>query len=405
MIIGIPGSLRWLGTCLLAGLPGVLMAANAHAQSDRATGIRAGAFIFEPVLGISESYDSNIFEQPTGATGSFITTVNPRISVTSDFSRHRVAVGLGFRQDFFHQSSDDNAFTYFADAEGVIDVTRDLRILLEGGFRREAERRGSDEVGVAVLGPVYSNVPEGRLAVQYLVSDFRVEPFVGVRQRDYIDRGLVVDQDVRDRFGIRAGLELGYRVAPGYEAFVRANYFDIDYDLPVDGTGINRDFNGVETLAGVKLKLSRLIVGSVGAGFVHSTFEDPTLSDTTDFTVQAGLDWTPRRRWTVSLFAERGVEPTNVAGASDKVETDVTLTARYEIIRDVRGFVRGGVDITEFNQLGRTDTGYFAGFGVDWAITRQASLGFSYNFFDENSTTPVNEFTKHTVRLGARYAF
>ena len=178
-----------------------------------------------------------------------------------------------------------------------------------------------------------------------------------------------------------------------------------DFLQAVDSAGVNRDSQGVKALAGVKLKLSRLITGMAGVGVTLTTFDDPAFQNTTDFTADIGLTWTPRRRWTLALNARRELEPTNVAGASDKVESALALNARYEIIRNLGGFVRSGFNRTEFNGNNRTDTGYFAGFGVDWSVTRQASLRFAYNFRQEFSTDPAEEFSKHTATIGARYGF
>lgn len=401
---GVSRALR-LGTwcCLLATVP----VGSGLAQDNRAQGIRAGSFIFTPVLRISEGYDSNIFEDNFDPTGSFITTVRPSLGLESDFSRHRLEANIGFGQEFFHQSSDDNAYTAFVNTEAIFDVTRRLRVQGAIGYRRAVEQRGSDEIGTAIAGPVYSDRYDSELRVQYLPGDFRIEPFVAAAMRDFIDRGEIVDQDDRDRRTIEGGLELGYRLAPGYEAFLRASYFDTDFQQAVDSAGDNRDSAGVKTLAGVQLKLSRLITGRVGLGFTFASFDDPTFQSTTDFTADIGLTWTPRRRWRLSLNASRDVEPTNVAGASDKVETAVALSARYEIIRNLGGFLRTGLNRSEFNASAngtdRTDTGYFAGFGVDWAVTRRASLRWAYNFQREISTEPGEGFNKHTATIGARY--
>ena len=386
--------------CAVVWIPSVTAA-----QDNRAQGIRAGSLIFRPVLTLSESYDSNIFEDNTGRTGSFISSVSPSLTVESDFSRHRVVASVGLQQDFFHQSSDDNTFTGFARAEGVLDITRRLRLQGSWGYGRLAEQRGSDDVGTNIAGPVYSDEYRAGLRVQYLPGDFRIEPFVQASLRDFIDRGLLVDQDDRDRARVEGGVELGYRLAPGYETFVRASYFDVNFQDAVDSQGFDRDSNGVNVLAGVNLKLSRLISGSAGVGFVFSDFADPAFQNTTDFTARVGLNWSPRRRWQISLDGSRELSQTNVAGASDNVETAFTLGARYEVLRNLGGFLRAGVIRDEFNGIGRTDTGFLIGTGVDWAVTRQVDLRLAYNFRKESSTDPNEEFGKHVANIGMRYGF
>lgn len=403
MFISKVNSLFVAGTCSLLLLMVTGLGMMAHAQGDRAQGIRAGSLIFKPVLQLSEGYDSNIFEDTSGGTGSFITTVRPSLSLESDFSRHRIGASVGMRFETFHQSTDDNTYTAFAETEGVLDITRRLRVQANAGYERLAGQRGSDDVGTNIAGPVYSDRYRAGLSVQYLPGDFRIQPFVSVLLQDFIDRGQVVDQDDRDRASLVGGLEVGYRLAPGYEAFVRASYFDVNFLDAVDSAGIDRDSSGVNVLAGVNLKLSRLLNGSAGVGFVFSSFDDPAFQNTTDFTARVGLDWSPRRRWRLSLNGSRELTQTNVAGASDSIQTNLILAARYEIMRALNGFVRAGFNRDEFSGAGRTDTGFLLGTGLDWAMTRQVSLRLAYNYRQETSTDPTAEFSKHIVNAGLRY--
>lgn len=389
----------------------LVISAPAFAQDrDDGRGVRAGAFIISPEIGLKQSYDSNIFAEESGATDSFITTLDPSVSIVSDFSRHRVAVRTYVSQDFFLNSSDDNQTLFGASAQGVLDVTRRLRVVADARFDRESERRGSDEVDplnpatVNLPGPVLSNNYAFGLKTEYDFSDFRLTPFVGFERENFRDSGTVINQDDRDRRIYRAGAELSYTVATGYDAFIRSNYFNTDFDAAVDDDdGLNRDSQGVETTAGVRLRLSRLLTGSLGAGFTVNRFESQFRDDTVDFTVRAGLGWTPTRRIALNFDAVREVTPTNIPGASDRTDTDVFLGGRYEILRTLDGFATLGMERQSFNGIDRTDTALFGRFGLDWELTRQISLEASYGYTQEFSDIPTEEFSKHVVTVGARY--
>lgn len=54
-------------------------------------GIRGGTFIFHPTLGVSETYDNNIFATPTRDKSDLYTTETPGLSVLSDWNRHALA--------------------------------------------------------------------------------------------------------------------------------------------------------------------------------------------------------------------------------------------------------------------------------------------------------------------------
>lgn len=368
-------------------------------------GIRAGSFIIKPSLALSESYDSNFFNEADDVSDSHITTISPQIRIESDFSRHKIAARAALREFIPHQLTNDAESTFLVGVDGEIDVTRQLRIAIGSGVTRTAQGRGDDESDNGLNGPVYSDRYGNALTVQYLAGDFRIEPFFSAVFQDFIDRGQLVNQDDRDRLTISGGLELGYRVARGYEAFIRGRFFDVNFRDDVDDFGVNRDSRGVDMLAGVELKLSRLVTGRAGFGFVYSRFDDPRFDDTTDFTAQIGLNWTPTRLLGLSLNASRELQQTNVAGAADRIQTDATLAARYEILRNVNGTVRLGFERTEFNGIDRTDTGFFGGFGLAWQATRQVGVNLSYRYAQETSTDPNEEFSKHQVTLGTRYEF
>ncbi|MEO0359482.1 MAG: outer membrane beta-barrel protein [Pseudomonadota bacterium] len=370
-----------------------------------------GAFILRPVAQGSFAYDSNIFEEADDETDSFITTLSPRFSVESDFSRHRVRLQSGLDAQFFLDSPDDDAVSGFVSTDGTLDITRRLRFRSGVSYRRVAEQRGTDEIDdeVGLEGPVFSNVFAGEARLQYLPGDFRIEPFASFSYRDFEDRD-GVEQDDRDRLKYEAGVELGYRALTGFEVFVRGSYFDVDFDESVDSDadgvdGVNRDNNGFEVFGGVKLGLSRLLTGSVGGGVIFNEFDDPALDDTQDFTVRAALDWSPRRRININLAASRTVEQTAVEGASDKTVTDARLTGRYEILRNLNGSLQVGFAESDFNDLGRTDTAIFGQAALNWSVTRRASLRLAYRYLDETSDDDDQEFDKHVVTLGVRYGF
>ncbi len=373
-------------------------------ETARPDGIQVGVFSLRPAISLEQRYDSNIFEESSSETDSFITSVAPRFSAETTWSRHKLEFDIGGKGEFFLNSPDDDTQTFDATFGGIVDVTRRLRFRARAGYQRNAEQRGSDEVDFPVGGPIKEDQFHGEARVQYLPGDFRIEPFAIVRRRDFLDRS-GVDQDDRDRLVLIGGVEVGYRLLSGVEAFVRGSYVDIDFDDSVDSDGVDRDSRGYEAFGGIRLRLSRLLVGSFGAGVGFAEFDDPTLDNTTDITARANLDWRPTRRIQVGFNARRAIEQTNVAGAADKIVTDLGVSGRYEILRNLSGSLSAGLRRSTFNGTPRRDTGYFGQAALDWDVTRRTSFRVAYRYFTEDSTLASQDFDKHEVSLSVRYGF
>lgn len=386
---------------LFSGLAGADAVAQDRGRGDP-TGIRAGAFIFRPVASLRSAYDTNLFFENENETDSFIITPRADLSVTSDFSRHRVSFASYVNQQFFLQSSDDNATRFGGSAQGVLDVTRDFRVVLDGRFDRVAERRGTDEADDdALTGPVLSNRYGGSVLLEYRVGDFRLRPRGFVTEQVFQDTG-PVDQSARDRRILGGSMEVGYRVATGYEGFVRGGFQQVDFQ---ENAPTNRDSEQYAAGGGVRLRLSRLLVGSIGAGVAFEQFDNPDFQSTTDLTVDADLDWSPRRFLDFNLAASRAINPTNVEGAADRVDTNVDLTARYEILRELDGIAQFNYRQSQFEGLGRTDNVFAGGVGLERVITRRASLNLGYEYAFRTSNFEGLDFTKHLVSVGVNYGF
>lgn len=70
---------------------GDTVASRARPELDP-LGIRAGAFLIFPELAIDEIYNDNIFAENNDETDDFITSIQPEVTIESDWSRHALAI-------------------------------------------------------------------------------------------------------------------------------------------------------------------------------------------------------------------------------------------------------------------------------------------------------------------------
>ena len=86
-------------------------------------GIRLGSFIVHPSIGLTETYDSNVFATQTGAISDFYTTESPGISVASDWNRHSLAFTANGQFKQYVSRTSENVNNATTDMRGRYDIS------------------------------------------------------------------------------------------------------------------------------------------------------------------------------------------------------------------------------------------------------------------------------------------
>lgn len=395
------------GVCLALAL--LALTDLASAQNGEEPGIRAGPLVFTPSIGVSTQYDTNVFLSDTNETETFLFTVAPRLEVRTDWNRHGLKLETGARYGFFTHDGDDNFLDYDARLAGVLDITRRHRLVGSAEYRRAHDGRGSTDAPGNIAEPVVWTSFAADLRGEAEFNFFEIIPFARFEALDFQDAPVVGgglnNQDDRDRTDFEAGLEVAYAVRRGYRAFLSGTYLRTDYEDPVDDFGVNRDSEGWRVLAGVRLELSELLQGSVGAGVTHRSYADATLQDATGFAVDAQLIWAPTRRLSVFANAGRDVQETTIAGASGTLTTELELGATYELLRTLS--LTGALSYAqlEFDGANRTDQVFGVDLSADWAVNRKLTITPAYRFSMRRSDAPALDYTRHQGTVTAAYRF
>ncbi len=394
--------------CLFLAVSLVPVASSAQ-DRGRPDGIRAGAFIIQPSITVGESYDSNIFLEDSGVTDSFITTIAPRLMIETNWNRHALRLETGAEFGFFTSGSDDDYIDYDASLEGVLDITR--RAYISGGFgyTHGHEARGTVDVPGTATEPVEFDEFSGDILGEVSSGRFRFQAFANTGHLDFEDVPLIgggfSNEDGRDRFEVETGVEIGYSVRSGYEAFIRGSYLLTDYDDAIDDTGVDRDSTGFRVLGGLKVDLTRLIEASVGVGYVARFYDDPALDDVNGVAADAGILWSVTPITTIFLNASRDINETTLTGASSAVTTAAEIGVRHALRRNLTLRVSGGFSDVDYDGISRNDQLFSAGLGAKWKMTRRLTLTPSYGFQLRDSNLAGTDFTDHRATLSVTYGF
>lgn len=383
----------------------------AQARDEERRGARAGSFRIQPTLATGVEYQSNVYVEDTNTDSSIITTVSPEVDIVSDWNRHALRLSLGAEYGAYSVSDDDNYFDYNAELAGVIDISRAMRLTATLGYDHGHESRGSDDIAATLLAtePVQTDTFSLNLLGEAAFGRFTVSPFGNFAYLNFDDvsfqGGGTQNNDDRDRTRLELGAELEYAVLSGYSVFVEPAYLRNDYSSAVDDTGVNRDSDGFRVLAGAKVDLTRVIEASIGIGYSSFNYDDPVLQNFSGLAVEIGGDWAITPRTGLNFDISRAVTETTIAGASNGIESAVSLAATYELLRTVTLNTNLGYTLIEYDGAAREDNLFSLGFGVDWRVTRDLTLSPSYAFRMRESNVNGLDYQNHLIGADATYRF
>ena len=203
----------------------------------------------------------------------------------------------------------------------------------------------------------------------------------------------MTNYELRGRVGYQTGLALS--------PFVEAAYTIRKYDLTLDCFCVNRDSKTLELRGGVLIDVSEKVSGELSVGYINQDYIDPGLAGLAGFVIGADLNWSPERDTNINLAMGSNLGSLTTAGDSGAI----THNARLSFSRRVRANleVNGdlGIDYTNYEGLGRTDTTYSAGLGFEHWINRAMSLTGNIKYTNRDSTT--NPYQETQMLLGLKF--
>lgn len=368
-----------------------------------ALGMRAGGFLIYPRLTVAETYDDNIFAEPDDEESDFITFVQPRIDVASNFSRHALGFGVGSDLAFYADNTDENFQDAFAEADGRLDITRQssLSLALEGGRfhegRDDVEDVEADEPTIFFRygGTVAFNQDFNRLNFRLGQSVVRTD----FQDADLEDGG-EINNDDRDRVIYNTRLRTGFFVSPRINTFVQGTYNIVRRDEEVDDAGFERDSHGWGVAGGVAVDITAVLFGEAFVGYRRQFFEEDDFDPEGGISFGTDLTWNATTLTTFVLSGDSDFEATNQGGASANFESSLALSVDHELLRNVLIGATVGFERDDFEGVDRTDDTIFAEARVSYLLNRNFSVGADYQFTDRSSDLEDEEFSRNRFTVG-----
>ena len=206
----------------------------------------------------------------------------------------------------------------------------------------------------------------------------------------------------------------GWRVHPwdmGWNMGVRADTVDrlrerldaISPDEPLLVVGWS--LGGVSALAGASFELTRLIFGTVQAGYLSRRYDDPLLRDFNGVSFAANVLWNPTSLTSVTLRAGRSVEESASTTFAGNTRSDFSVRVDHELFRYVLISGDLGYDRFRANGPGPRGNEYTAGLAARYLIDRRFTLTGSVRTSRRSSDIAGLRYNATSGAIGLRAAF
>lgn len=355
-----------------------------------AAGRRLGTFNLNASLDLAVTSTDNLFAAPDGAPSDvddMIYGVAPNVSLTSDWSRHALALDAGavFRshEDFSSEDADD----HFVRATGRFDIGQNTA--LRGSVRSSHQVSPRTDPDSPFIGsPVEYDRMDTGVGITHRFARFTTS--LDASRSEYEYDGVQTFRD-NEETALRGRIEA--ELSPRIGLLFAANVDERDYN---NSPQFNSD--GQAYMVGVTLN-SDLMRGEVSVGQFQRDYAGVT-GTFEGVAVEGNVEWYVTQLTTVTLDARRDADDQIGASSGEPYVTEeYGLRVDHELLRNVilTGSVRFGN--RDYETIARKDDYNEWEVGADYMLNRNAALRFRYQH-DEVDSPAYRDYEVNQATLG-----
>ncbi|MCB9973460.1 MAG: outer membrane beta-barrel protein [Rhodospirillales bacterium] len=375
------------------------------------TGFDVGRFKVFPVLTAQAEHTDNLYASETNKENDTIYTLEPAISLESDFDRHQLNLTLTGEQTFHQKNIAENYTEYGIDLSSRYDLTENVALPLQLIYQQNTSRRGSpdDQDG---LEPTKYETLTARTGALYSGQVLEFGVTAQVADITYEDTptalGLRNNQD-RNRTETRGYAHFGLTRDRPLVPYLFGGYRSIKYDQAFDDSGYNRSADEGEGGVGARFSLSSLTQSQVQVGYAHRNVDDPRLPAVNALTYLANIVWEPSTLLAFSLSGKRQLEETTLADLSASIDSTLNLSAIYEITPRI--FVRPKLEFLQKDYKGLTTAKLErknVGIDLNYKMNKNLWWSAKYEYItqkDKNNSPSIGNFDRNNFLVSLRLQF
>ena len=363
--------------------------------------VRLRSFILAPSVQVSGNYDTNVFTQSRNGKSDFFTSIQPTISLKSDWSRHQLNFETGADLTRYFNYDERDANDFYANIGGRLDISRDNILSGRGRVERLHEEPDSPDSpagkGLDVV-EYYRNLVE----LSYRHNFNRLFTIVGgdITRLDFEDQN-GQDEDTRDRNQYRGKFRLGYQLSPRINVFGDATYDVRRYD---ETPALDRDSQGVNLQVGSGIDITSVLFGEAGVGYVYRKYQDSQLDSVNGVSANAGITWNITQLTSLNFTAQADVLESTITYEDDQASSNYRksfgVEVWHELLRNVLLNANADYYRDDFEGTSRSDDTVDLGGGVRYLLNRNLSLDANYSYRTRWSDENDSEYSRNLIMIG-----
>ncbi|WBO20842.1 outer membrane beta-barrel protein [Sphingomonas abietis] len=366
-------------------------------------GIPLGSLNFFPGIEIGGGGDSNTYLTAKNRIASAYLYQEASARLISGWSRHSLQITGSTTQREYIGQSQRNEDLWTIDADGRLDIYDSLQVEGDANISRGFENIFSGEVTPTVaalsryrrnFGSIKTTYTQGRIRTFLLLdhADFNFAP-VPLRA------GGEQSQSERNRQITRLTGQIEYARTPSVSFFAQlgGSRTSFSQDLP---SGLpNVDSKAVRFLGGVNVDIAQGIRGTVGLGYSIRNYDASAYKTVRGLSIETQLQAFPTSRLTFGLTAQRTIEDATIGGYDPFRDTALSVTADYEVLRNLIISAAGYYSRQSFLVEHTTSNVYGASASARFLVSRRISLRGILNY----GSSPSNSVSHTTIEVAAGY--
>ncbi len=359
-------------------------------------GVQVGSFLINPALSVAAGATDNVLLNDANKRGDIYTIYEPTLRVASNWSRHRISVDAAGDVRRYANTSARNQNAGYVNAQGRLDVRRNLLVVADAQYSRVFESPFSDDLGGTQT--AFSQYDRRGLSLRGIYSGGRLRA-TGIFDSDvfrFDDLRLISgqrrSQATRNRTTNRGTALVEYGVTPTVAFYSQAVVESSSYPVQFLDGSPNRDSTSVTMLGGVNFDIAGLMRGAVGMGYTSRDYRAASFRDVSGLSVQGRLDFFPTELTTLGLSLQRQFQDANLGNGGAYIDNRIGVDVDHELLQNLIVSASASRILRSYAELDARTNVVQASARAQFQMTRSLSFALNtlYGKVSPDDTLPLS---------------